>query len=231
MPRTRSAPAWLLAAVFSACGDPPTQPTAPNVGLVIHDTLNPSESRTSTRLYESVSYIDTFGRQVDGGWAIDDFTPRQTAQVRTVRWQGGYCDPRFQVPLAIPTPIARSFRITFSEDRSGPSTHSLNARSLLEITVAPADVAERKMFEVLQEREFGCGSKVPAPMAHYDYTLTLTAPLAVTAGTKYWFRVMADIGVPTVVWGWRGGTGGDGRSLNSYANASYLTDMAFSLAQ
>ena len=209
MPRKRYVAAWLLAAAIGACSHSPTRPSAAiEPGTVVYDTLNPPESRTSTRLYESVSYIDTFGRPVDGGWAIDDFTPRQTAQVRTVRWQGGYCDPRFQVPLAIPTPIARSFRITFSEDRGGPSTHSLNAKSLLEITVAPADIAERKMFEVLQEREFGCGSKVPAPMAHYDYTLTLTAPLAVTAGTKYWFRVMADIGVPTVVWGWRGGTGG-----------------------
>ena len=224
---------WLLAAALGGCGDSPTQPTQPAAGVVLHDTMNSPESRGATRLYESETFVDTFGRQMDGGWAIDDFTPSRSGSIRTVRWQGGYCDPRFQVPLAIPTPVARSFRITFTHDVGGSpgSTHTPNVRPLFETTVPLGDVHETKMFEVLQDRELGCGSKVPAPHAYYGYTLTLPTTLTVAAGEKYWFRVMADIGVPTVMWGRRGGSGGDGRSYSSYANASYLTDMAFSLTQ
>ena len=99
-------------AVISACGgsktESPTQPTpapapVPAAPVVVHDSLQPRDNRQPTRLYESM--------KSSGFWyyMTDDFVSPVSTEIRVVRWQGGYCDPRYQVPLAIPRRVSQSF--------------------------------------------------------------------------------------------------------------------------
>jgi hypothetical protein len=116
--------ALLIAGGNVACGgSSPTQPSpspspSPSV-TVVYSTLNAADSRNSLGLYDSLTYINDLGVPVDGVWVVDDFTPSVSAQVRVVNWQGGYCDPRLNVPLAVPASVAQSFRITVAEDAGG----------------------------------------------------------------------------------------------------------------
>ena len=48
--------------------------------------------------------------EVGDGWqgdvlVVDDFTSASEAVIQLVRWQGAYCDPRFQVPLQAPPAV------------------------------------------------------------------------------------------------------------------------------
>jgi hypothetical protein len=87
------------------------------------------------------------------------------------------------------------------------------------------------MLTVLENRESGCYSRLPASFAYYTYTATLPTPVSVVAGQRYWLMVRADIGDSELMWGWRGGSGGDGKSLLTIAGHFWPTDMAFSLSR
>lgn len=210
----------------------PSQPPIGTPPQVIYTTLNPPDSRGPFRLFESRAYINYLNAEVLGGTMVDDFTPTVSTQVRTIRWQGGYCDPRYQVPRVIPGRVAQSFRITFISDRNGfPDMNQAFNSPLREAVFTPAEAHEEFMFDVANNPEWGCGSKDSAPFAYYSYSATLSAPLRVEAGQKYWLRIIGDIGRSDLVWGWRGGTGGDSRSYPAlYIDSWFLSDMAFSLS-
>jgi hypothetical protein len=92
-----------------------------------------------------------------------------------------------------------------------------------------SEVAEQLMFEVAEERELGCGPKIPASYSYYSYSATLPRPVALTAGRKYWLSVQADIGNTEIWWGWRRGTRDNNIALNPVFSAYWEADMAFSL--
>jgi hypothetical protein len=221
--------------VVCACGSSgtsaPTQPSpapappAPVLPVVVHDTLQPNESRTSTRLYPSSS--------TNAGllFITDDFVSTATVQARTLRWQGGYCDPRFQVPLAAPRPVARSFRIVIAEDNgNGTGPLTVPPGPLLEFTLTAAEAREELLFDVAENREDPCGPKIPASFSYYHYTATLPRTVALTAGRRYWVSVMADVADSGITWGWRRGTPDNNYAVQSVVSAFWQADMAFSIS-
>ena len=223
-----------------ACGGSesgtPAQPTptptpaptpVPAAPIVIHDTLQPLENREPTRLYDSA--------KSSGFWyyLTDDFISPVTTEIRVVRWQGGYCDARFQVPLAVPRPVSRSFSISLSADngtgRRPVAPVTAPSGQLLDAVFSPAEAHEELLFEALNS--VGCGSKDPAPASYYQYTATLPRPLAVTQGTRYWIAILGETGDSGITWGWRVGRSDNGYTLPSFtADGYYPFDMAFSLA-
>jgi hypothetical protein len=230
----------LLLAVWpvAACGgSSPTEPTPspspsppPSPGpILIHSTLIPSEDRSATRLF--LAYLKPGGVFVNEYYGVwDDFTPAVSAQVRTVRWQGGYCDARYLVPPVVPPAVARSFRIRFSDDFEGwPLIFRPNTAPPIDVNIPISQMREEKMFDV-DSPDLPCG-RDGTPQSYYSYSTTLPTPLPVVGGRRYWIRVDADVGNSEVAWGWRIGTGGDGRSISHVSNAVWLADMAFSLSQ
>jgi hypothetical protein len=176
-------------------------------------------------LYQSFYYIDELGRLALSNYVMDDFVSTTSGQLRAIGWQGGYCDQRFLVPLAVPMPIARSFQITVAED-SGIKSPS--ATTLLDVALAPADVHQERLFDVLANSNAGCGPKIPASFAYYRYSATLPRPIALSAGRRYWLRLVADVGTTDVIWGWRRGMPDNAYTWLSIPNAYYPVDMAFS---
>lgn len=226
--------ALLLAGTSVACGgSSPTEPSAPSSPpspVLIHNSLNSTDDRTPVRLYDSVAYISG-GYLVYPGGVIDDFTPKVSAQVRQVRWQGGYCDPRFRVPLAVPPPVARSFWLIFSDDLEGaPAIWKPNVAPLSDVDLPIGQVIEERMFDVL-ESPIACSPKVPASFSYYSYSATLPTPVSVQAGRRYWLMIRANIGSSDLTWGWRAGVGGDGRAFITGVLGQWPVDMAFSLSQ
>jgi hypothetical protein len=64
-----------------------------------------------------------------------------------------------------------------------------------------------------------------------DYHANFNQPLALTAGVQYWISIVCTRNGPSP-WGWANGSGGDGRTIQSYAEYKILPapgDRAFSL--
>jgi hypothetical protein len=235
---------WALAvaniAVISACGgsktESPTQPTpapapvpVPAAPVVVHDSLQPLDNRQPTRLYESA--------KSSGFWyyLTDDFVSPVNTEIRVVRWQGGYCDPRYQVPLAVPRSVSRSFSIWISADNGTGRRPAAPANppggQLIDAVFAPADAHEELLFEVLDNGGIGCGSKETSPASYFQYTATLPRPVPVTQGGRYWIAILGDTGDSGITWGWRVGRPDNGYTLPSFtADGYYPFDMAFSVA-
>ncbi len=215
----------LGALVTAACGgskgSSPTQPspasvvpTAPAAPVVVYTSLGSMDSRDNPIHFPSSSTYARVG---------DDFTPTVTAEVRSIVWDGAYCDPRFQVPLAIPPAAAGSFRVTLSAD-SGFDT--VGFPPLYDVVFEASQVRQEHQFDIL-ESSWGCGAKVPAPVAFYRFSATLPTAFSVIAGRKYWLEVSADTDASGLGWGWRPST--PGRSWIRFYNATYAWNMSFSL--
>jgi hypothetical protein len=222
-------PLALVAVAVGACesDSAPTSPTSPSTtagqGLV-YDSMQPSDTAEVTRLYQSYACVDSFGRLSECAYVWDDFVASATAEVRTVSWQGGYCDPRYQPPPA----VTRSYQITFSEDTNGSPAlkNVIGAVPLSDSTLSPAQVRE----EPIAAGQMGC-SPDAGSHSYYQYTATLTTPLRAVAGRRYWIKIVVDVGTSNVGWGWRAGKRDNGYSLNQIAGGSWRSDMAFSLSR
>jgi hypothetical protein len=111
------------------------------------------------------------------GW--DDFTLSATATITEVRWRGGYA-------LGAPYGQATDFRVSFFDSVAGgfqPLIVALPEHEDQEITIATfhtGDNAGQTFAGV-----FG-------GVAMYDYRFVLPAPVTLTGGVKYWFRVVAS---------------------------------------
>ena len=230
MPR-RSLFSALIACIAAACGSDDrgvTQPT-PLSGLV-HNTLNPSGNRTSRRLLLSAIRIPTPGPSQSVPLRVyDDFTSARTTAIRTVSWQGGYCGGALG-PLPPPVATSPSFQIAFHRDNNGsPSGYPLLAD--YDVTLTPADAHEQFAFDT-GPTTGQCISEAPNA-SYYDYTAVLPSPFPITAGTRYWFSVRADMRNAAALWGWRVGMEDNNHSKMNGPQSSIVTtpwDLAFSLS-
>lgn len=153
----------------------------------------------------------------------DDFRLTAAGTVTSVSWQGIYCVQANGA--AAPAPTATQFIITFYPDAAGRPDL---AAPLGTTTVTPA--AANQTFE----RNFpglSCGSASNTTWGLYDYRATLAAPIALAAGTTYWFAVQAVTPSYDAYWGFRAGTTDNSLSLLRFMGAyeTLTFDRAFAL--
>ena len=227
---------YLLGAVLvcttAACGSEDrgiTQPTppitpSPSVVYFVHNTLNSPDNHSSLDIANSWLGAYFPGFTSLRPWAWDDFTSATAATIRTVAWQGGYCTskgPLLPPSAGPPRPISSRFQVWFVRDVNGrPELFNY----LSELILTSADAHEQFMFDSVRS---------DADCAYYDYTAVLPTPFPVTAGTRYWFLIRADIGNGLAPWGWRVGQQDNSISARGDLNRGIYTDardLAFSLS-
>jgi hypothetical protein len=207
------------------------EPASPSPGSqVFHDTLNPATSRDATRVWPSAWVLEG-GRLSSGSLIADDFVARQSGQIRTVRWQGGYCDGRFNVPHAPPAPSATLFYVSFVNDMPwGPENFDLPPSTAPEryFAIAAEQVQHLRLFDLVPNANDPCVSKGAAAIGYYEHSVVLPTPVTVVSGRRYWLEVSANIGTSPTTWGWRVGLPDNGRANTNYQSTTGQ-DMAFRL--
>jgi hypothetical protein len=216
------------------CGGHATTPSPPS-SQFIHFTLNSADNRGARHLERS--YLPNTPPGILTGGALnhqaaDDFTPLVTTAIRTVSWQGGYCGG---LPLAgavpPPTADARAFVVSFYPDQNG-TPQLYGGTQLYEVTFTPAEAHERFTFDTGATANV-CDNQTPNA-SYYEYTAVLPTPFSVTAGTRYWLSVRADLPYDMpIAWGWRVGTPDNNYSVFAGLDIRLVTstaDLAFSLS-
>ena len=153
----------------------------------------------------------------------DDFTLQQNAVIRTVAWQGVYCQGRINVTTP-PGPNATEFRIRVASD--------FQAMPAVYVSGTEPPVHDRRypIAEVGERFEANTDPSRPCPGAFYSYLVRLNPPLSVTAGTRYWLNIVATVDTSQARWGWR-----VGRANNLYSRmflgelTTHFADQAFLL--
>jgi hypothetical protein len=228
-----------LALLAADCGGrdtgSPTGPSGSQGPVVLHDSTTPPPPITETST-KSMSFGQ---RPTLSRLSLDDFISPATGSVRSLRWLGVYCEALHQ-NVRLPNAGADSFYITFYNDLGGFMDTNLPAIS--SATYPLAQVNER----FVQSANLWCDSQSqPVPAAFYEYSLTLTQPVALTAGTRYWLGIQALIAdSPSLIftdtpcnrcitWSWRGSAvTSNGYGLNTaIANARIPFDFAFQVSQ
>lgn len=237
--RTRILLGLSLAVLTAHCSgrdpDSPTAPSTPAGPNVLHDSMTPVPAITETAS-KSMSYAR---RPTIYSMSLDDFTSPTIGSLRVLRWLGVYCEALHQ-NLRLPNGGADSFYIAIYSDRGEVMDFNLPALSAGTYTLA--QVHER----FVQSANYWCGNQSqPVSAAFYEYSLTLTQPVPVTAGTRYWVGIQALIGdSPSavfgdpqcdrcVIWAWRGGSvSTNGYGLNTaISNARIPFDFAWQVSQ
>lgn len=202
----------LVVLAFVGCGRSPASPDSQNPGAPIHDTLNATGSTTP---------LDGVSSELSGAYDrqwYDDFVSPEGTWIRTVAWQG--IRPTARPPA--------SFYIAFIADNDGivmreydPTTTRLRALSATTYALAQVDERLGLTRACDQTPQEQCGS--------YDYSVRLSTPFRVTAGTRYWLLIQAETSFGSMSgWLWRKGRTDNGFSLsNLHLTGSW--DMAFTL--
>lgn len=204
---------------------------SPTSGSLVHDTLNAAGSNSNIDWHYSVAVN---GRVQDQSY--DDFVSPANATIRTVTWQGAYCESRFSIST-VPLPAATSFFVAFYADRNGfPAWYADAVVPASQVPLLGATYAVGQLREQLDQTSLNgpCGSRVPAPSALYTYTLTLATPFQVVQGRRYWLSIRANTPDAGILWGWRLGkpdNGASGFVLAESTASIYTTDLAFSLSE
>jgi hypothetical protein len=222
---TRAVPAETLVTISATAGGQTRGKTirlGASAPIVFHDTLNAPGSRSNAVLYPS-SWYGTLTLI----WNVaDDFVSSKPGSIRTIRWQGGYCDDSVSA-APVPEPVARQFFVTLLRDDG----NSVPGATAWEGVFTPSEVREERVFE--DGPRSACHLSrpaVPSYSAYYQYTLTLNTPVPVLAGQKYWLRIAAEVGRANLKWGWRQGLADNNWSHPSFTNTAWLADMAFQLS-
>ncbi len=134
--------------------------------------------------------------------AYDNFTLIKPASITSVTWRGSSS-----------TDGLAGFTIKIYASNPNPAAQADMSSPLAEINVV------------------GKAAEKPAGKNLSDYRADFSQPLALTAGVQYWISIVSIRNDPSS-WGWANGTGGDGRTIQSYAEFKILpapNDRAFSL--
>jgi hypothetical protein len=202
----------LLYALATGCGGggstpvfpTPTTPTAPTPppSAALHDTLVPTGSSI-------LNGTGAVGSQSAYSAPFDDFIPATNATIRSVEWQGYYCNTAF-TGNAIPDPVATGFIIRLAPNEEGAQRPSFDGMRMSE-TTGTYQVTAVGASAVRQQLEFtrmdaACGVRNGGdPAAFYRMSADLSSPYDVTAGGRYWISIHAVMPEVRVSWHWRFG--------------------------
>lgn len=206
----------------------PTAPTPTPTPTPTGPVVNTANANGSTANWEARTSMRT-PNSGTGFQLFDDFVPSTSITISKVSWQGIYCIESPGLPPPVPT--AQSFVVGFY----GDSNNFPNQAAPLNVSTYPL----ARVSEAVDQKPItgNCGT-ASTGISLYNYTLTLDSPVAVTAGTRYWFSVMAVVdyiqqGNPSFTfWGWRNGVANNNRSVavDPAGNfTAYTLDRAYTL--
>jgi hypothetical protein len=124
--------------------------------------------------------------------AYDNFTLSKSANITSVAWRGASAEKGLA-----------GFTIKIYASKSNPSAQPDIAEPLAVVSVA------------------GSAGEKPVGNNLSDYHADFAKPLILTAGVQYWISVVSNRS-DLSTWGWANGTGGDGKSIQSYAEFKIL---------
>lgn len=134
--------------------------------------------------------------------AYDNFTLKQSANITSVTWRGSSASKALA-----------GFTIKIYPSQPNPSAQPDIANPLAVLSVA-GNANEKLVGNNLS-----------------DYRADFTGPLALTAGVQYWISIVSNRN-DLSPWGWANGMGGDGKTIQSYAEFKILPapgDRSFTL--
>ncbi len=134
--------------------------------------------------------------------AYDNFTLKKSASITSVAWRGDSANNGLV-----------GFTIKIYASNSNPAAQPNIAEPLAEVTVI-GNAGEKSVGNNLS-----------------DYHAEFSKPFELIAGVQYWISIVSNRNNLSP-WGWANGTGGDGKSIQSYAEFKVLpapSDRAFSL--
>jgi hypothetical protein len=135
---------------------------------------------------------------------FDNFSLSANTAISDVHWRGAYFNTLIS-PTAPPVaPNATGFGVNFYADNGGVPGALLSTASF-----SPSGANE-----TFVGNQFA--PNLNLTLAIFDYDVDLTSPFLATAGTTYWLSVFSFSPPPSpndAQWGWVGGTGGDGTSV------------------
>lgn len=134
--------------------------------------------------------------------AFDNFTLSKSASITSVAWRGASSNKGLA-----------GFAIKIYASKSNPAAQPDMAEPLAVINVT-GGAGEKSVGNNLS-----------------DYHADFAQPLALTAGVQYWISIVSNRS-DLSPWGWANGTGGDGKSIQSYSEFKILPapeDRTFSL--
>jgi hypothetical protein len=136
---------------------------------------------------------------------FDNFVLGQDATITGISWQGSYFNTLIADPTFAPPANAFGFTIALYSDTGGTPGTLLDS-----VTLSPSSAGETFVGQQAFSPTLG--------LSIYNYSASLGAGWLATAGTTYWLSVYAlspDASASQAQWGWNGGTGGNGTSVQS----------------
>jgi hypothetical protein len=203
----------------------------PAIATRVHDTVH--DSGTVTFGTHGTGTAQNFQAP------FDDFTPTASVALRSLEWQGYYCNRAF-VGSDIPGAAATQFIIRIAPhnpatDMPAYSAFPASASSETQVITVPASAVLQQLETTRLDSP--CGSRNGGdPAALYKFTTHFASPIPVTGGRRYWISITATVpDAPPVSWHWRFGRRDNGTSRFCLCgqNATTLTtfhdDRAFAL--
>jgi hypothetical protein len=136
---------------------------------------------------------------------FDAFVLAQDALITGISWQGSYFNTFMTDPAFAPAANAFGFTVALYMDNAG----------------APGTLLDSQTFSPSNAGETFAGQQAFTPtlgLSIYNYSASLGSGWLASAGTTYWLSVYAlspDASPTQAQWGWNGGTGGNGTSVQS----------------
>ena len=157
-------------------------------------------------------------------WQVfDNFTLTLDTLITGVDWQGSYINTLVQNPSFNPPANSTGFNVAFYANSGGTPGALLASYGFTPAGANETFVGQQAFLSS------GWGLGI------YNYETTLSSGFVASAGTTYWLSVYANSPLPSPTeaqWGWNGGSGGDGGSLQAFAGGvpTFAThDRAFTL--
>ena len=136
---------------------------------------------------------------------FDSFALATGAFITEVEWQGSYFNALVADNTFNPPANSTGFTLEFYADSAGAPGALLSSQFF-----SPAAASETFVAQQAFSPTLGLGI--------YDYSAVLGTPFFANGGSTYWLSVYAQspAASPTQAqWGWNGGTGGDGTSMQA----------------
>lgn len=152
---------------------------------------------------------------------FDSFALTQDALITGISWQGSYFNTLVPDPSVAPPANSSGFTVAFYLDNAGIPGALLDSQ-----TFSPSNAGETFVGQQAFTPTLG--------LSIYNYSVSMGFPLLASAGTTYWLSVFAlspDPSPTEAQWGWNGGSGGNGTSIQSVLGVPAFVnlDRAFTL--